>query len=252
MFCGRHARMKNHVLWTTVMGSRLHPHFIRAQALIRGWLLRYRLKMAGPGVLRRGALANDEDLNTCVDKTRQHPLTFVSFEEGGKVWWFDYATLFRWCEMSHEPVNPYTKTPISPEALRRIFWLWVYSFHNLPANARLAEETFEIRFNGRINRLCQMFSVYGFAGVTPDNFHRLHRGDYLVLHHFILDDLRTALREGPVKERLLEWTQNCINHIRRPSPYQPQSYIGRLEYLLFLAPDPYVVLFSILSALYRC
>lgn len=252
MFCGRHARMRNHVLWTTVMGSRLHPHFTRAQALIRGWLLRRRLKMAGPGVLRRGDVANDEDLNTCEDKTRQHPLTFFSFEEAGKVWWFDYATLFRWCEMSPEPVNPYTKTLIPPEALRRMLWLWVHSFNNLPATARLAEETPGMRYTGRINRLCQLFSGYGFTGVGPEHFHRLGRADYLVLHQLILEDLGTAFREGPVKQRLLSWTQHSLIQIRRAIPYQPQSYVARLAYLAYIPADPYVVLFSILSALYRC
>jgi hypothetical protein len=208
--------------------------------------------MAGPGVLRRGDVANDEDLNTCEDKTRQHPLTFFSFEEAGKVWWFDYATLFRWCEMSPEPVNPYTKTLIPPEALRRMLWLWVHSFNNLPATARLAEETPGMRYTGRINRLCQLFSGYGFTGVGPEHFHRLGRADYLVLHQLILEDLGTAFREGPVKQRLLSWTQHSLIQIRRAIPYQPQSYVARLAYLAYIPADPYVVLFSILSALYRC
>ena len=59
--CGRHAKCKTITLWADVHKKR-GDGMIKTQALVRGWLLRKRLALGGPGVLSRKQTTNDEDL----------------------------------------------------------------------------------------------------------------------------------------------------------------------------------------------
>jgi hypothetical protein len=113
--CGRHARTRAPVLRIDL--HRASP-VVRLQAVIRGWLLRRRLTLAGPGVLRRKDLVNDEDLFTCESKDRQYPLDYFAFEESGKNYWFNAKDIWSWMTRSVTPLNPYTKTPIPNDARR--------------------------------------------------------------------------------------------------------------------------------------
>lgn len=121
--CGSHARAHTTVLWADANASKT-ACIIKIQAFVRGGLLRKRLRLNGPGVLYRSGLANDEDLVTCEDKERQDPLTYFAFNENGKVWWFDYATLSNWVYRSNIPLNPYTKVPLDIDTKRRMFQIW--------------------------------------------------------------------------------------------------------------------------------
>ena len=93
---------------------------VRAQALVRGWLLRKRLALGGPGVLRRSLVTNDEDLVTCESKETIRPFEYFGFEENGKVWCFSFPSLWKWAVRSHQPVNPYTKVPLDIETRKRM------------------------------------------------------------------------------------------------------------------------------------
>ena len=117
--CGVHARSKAVMLWAVVNQDKVGAA-TRVQAWIRGILLRRRLRLGGPGVLRRTGLSNDDDLVTCESSDRQYPLDYFAFEENGKVWWFDFGTLWKWAQRSTEPANPYTKVPLSVETRTRL------------------------------------------------------------------------------------------------------------------------------------
>jgi hypothetical protein len=91
--CGTHARAKNVTLWAEAHKGNTSG-LRKAQGLIRGWLVRRRLRYAGPGVLCRKNLANDEDLETCEESSKEHPFDYFAFEENGKVWWFHFPTLW--------------------------------------------------------------------------------------------------------------------------------------------------------------
>lgn len=250
--CGRHARMKTPVLWTTVHQQR-YVGVARIQACVRGWLVRMRLRLAGPGVLSRTNLANDDDLVTCESKDRQHPMEYFAFVENGKVWWFDFGSLWRWAVRSHEPVNPYTKVPLSTETRRRLRDVWAYHHRHRIA---LPDEppTFGERLRYRWNVLVQIFVDNGFVDVHPNQFLGLNRDEYVTAFTLLHQDLLVVLRESDLqRDRLLRY---CRRGIAAAAAREPGNYILQSSYILLLLltipKDPYVMVFSVLSALYRC
>jgi hypothetical protein len=249
--CGKHARMKTPILWVSVHQKVNHP-IIKAQALIRGWLLRTRLALAGPGVLCRKNLANDEELITC--ETNLHPLEYFGFEESGKIWWFSFDSLWKWSIRSHEPVNPYTKVRLSADTCRRLRQLWAYNQrHSIP----LPEESnvYEERLQCRWNFLCQVFQSNGFVDVHPQMFMEFSKADYLSMFVLLYQDLRIILQENdPYREKILRFCR--LGMSTREALITTRSYTLQCVYIIMLLisfhKDPYSMVFSVLSALYRC
>jgi hypothetical protein len=250
--CGRHARMKVPVRWADV-----HRHksqrIARVQGLIRGWLFRKRLALGGPGVLCRKNLANDEELVTCVEKDRQDPLEYFAFEENGKIWWFDFTSLWRWIVQTHEPANPYTKVPLSNEARRRLRACWAYRHRH---KLQLPPESpyYSQRIQQRWNILCQLFVDNGFVDVHPNNFLNLRRDELRTMLILLQRDIHVVLRDtDPGRERILRL---CGAPIHSHNITESTRYAMWVPYILMLIlavpRDPYVMTFSVLSALYRC
>jgi len=236
--CGRHARTRAPVLWASLHKS---SPIVRVQALVRGWLLRKRLDLAGPGVLRRKDVNNEEDLFTCETKDRQHPMQYFSFEEAGKVWWFDAGSLWGWMSRSVEPVNPYTKTPIPSEARRR--------FRAIQRRARFSigvdgpEEMIAYRWNS----IVQVFRDNGFLDVHPQQFANFTVSDYRTMFVFLERDLQIVLPERDM------YRAQLIRMCRRGQKANGTLFpILLLLKMLLIPRDPYVLVFSVLSAFYRC
>jgi hypothetical protein len=250
--CGRHARMKVPVKWADVH-RHTSPRISCVQGLIRGWLLRKRLALGGPGVLCRKNLANDEELVTCVEKERQDPFEYFAFEENGKIWWFDFVSLWRWIIQTHEPVNPYTKVPLSNEARRRLRAMWAYRHrHKLPMPPE--SPYFNTRLEQRWNVLCQLFVDNGFTDVHPNNFLNLRRHELRSMMILLHRDALVVLRNtDPGRGRILRL---CMSPIHSQNITEPTRYAMWIPYILMLVlsvpKDPYVMTFSVLSALYRC
>lgn len=244
--CGRHARAKTPVLWATLHASR-RSGVVRIQALVRGWLVRHRLRLAGPGVLRRSGLANDEELFTCESKDRYDPLSYFAFEEAGKIWWFDFANLWRWCVRSHVPVNPYTKVPLSTETRQRLREIWR---RTRPPESSVYEE----RLLYRWNVLVQIFLDNGFTDLHPQQFLSFTRADLLSMFLLLHQDLLIVLRESdPHRETLLRYCRRGMSvsdAVRSPQYILQSAYI--LLWMLSIPKEPYTLVFTILSALYRC
>lgn len=244
--------MKLPVRWADVHRHKSH-RIARAQALIRGWLLRKRLSLGGPGVLCRKNLANDEELVTCVEKERQHPLEYFAFEENGKVWWFDFQSLWRWSIQTHEPVNPYTKVPLSNETRRRLRAIWGY-LHRHHLSMPPESPYFSQRLQQRWNVLCQLFIDNGFVDVHPNNFLNLRKHELRSMLILLQRDIQVILREKDVgRDRILRL---CGAPIHSRNITEPTRYAMWVPYILMLIlavpKDPYVMTFSVLSALYRC
>lgn len=247
--CGRHARMKQPLLWADANKPRA-TRLVKAQAVVRGFLLRKRLRLAGPGVLCRANLANDEDLGTCVEKDRQHPLSYFAFEENGKVWWFDFDTIWKWSSRSHEPLNPYTKVPLSVLTKGRLRSIWVYTIRN---RETVPDESLEYteRLQHRLNVLCQIFAENGFVDAHPGAFSRFTKSDYATAFVLLGRDIETIFPDSdPFKGRALR----LCRHV--PHPHDNSLYILRsvvsLILLQHLHRDNYIMAFAVLSALYRC
>ena len=245
--CGRHARMKNPVLWADA--NREIP-VAKIQAFIRGWLIRRRLSYAGFGVLRRKDLTNDEDIISYADKNRVHPMDFFSFEENGKIWWFEFGSLWTWCMRSENPTNPYTKVPLTSETRKRLRTIWGYKKRNreeIPPESPDREE----RIRHRVNILIQHFEDYGFLNIHPSFLLRCSTQDFSSAFVLLERDIGTVISEkDPFRNRVLLLCRYRTVIDRQPMMYC-LSCMTTLMYIITLYRDPYVVTFSILSAFYR-
>lgn len=250
--CGRHARSRTPVLWADVHRSSGRS-VEKLQALVRGWLLRRRLLLAGPGVLKRVGLTNDEDLFTCESKDRQDPLDYFAFDEAGKVWWFAFSPFWQWCVRSHAPTNPYTKVPLSQETRQRLWDCWSF---RLRCREILPDEppTYTERLHCRWNVLSQLFDGFGFEGVHPTNFLELTKADYVSMFILLRPDLEIVLPpHDPFRDRALLL---CKRNVNTATVLPQGQYLLQSAYtlliLMSLHKSSYSMAFSILSALLRC
>ena len=249
--CGRHARMKDPELWVAFHPT---PPITKVQALFRGWLVRNRLSHAGFGVLSRKGLANDEDIITFNEKERVHPMDYISFEENGKHWWFEFGSLWTWCMRNYTPVNPYTKVPLKAETRKRLRAIWGYKKRNLEP-VPLESEIFIDRVRHRLNILTQHFADYGFVEVYPEHFIDFTRNDYKTMFVLLHRDIETVIpASDPFRQRVAIL---CTNRAFTPNTFQKDTIfilqcLNTLLHIITLYRDPYTITFSILSVLYRC
>ena len=242
--CGRHARAKNAVVWS-------HPRedkVIRIQAVLRGWIVRTRLKRAGPGVLSRKNLQNDEDFATYED--RVHPLEYFSFEEAGKVWWFRFDSLWSWVIRNEVPTNPYTKTPLSADARKRLRDEWGFRKRFMLPTPAGGDD----RLRDNWNIICQALQDNGFTDVRPNMFTHLTKNELVVALRMMHDDLVVSIaasnRDVRTMMYLIGRNIQLASHLSSTKFAISTSYIFVL--LLCLPKQPYIYAFTLLSALYRC
>lgn len=250
--CGRHARLRYPILWADTLRDRTSP-LIKIQSVVRGWLVRKRLSYAGPGVLSRKDLMNDEDIITYTEKHRVHPMEFFSFEENGKIWWFEFASLWTWMMRTRNPINPYTKSPLTTDTRKRLRAIWAYKKrHGDPLPPESID--YQERLQNRIHVLIQHFTDYGFADVSSRYFHELTRSDYVTMFTLFAQDLDIIFptRRYPGIERIQSL---CNGRIRNANHVSPHVYILQsittLLYILTFYKDPYLMTFTVLSAFYR-
>lgn len=246
--CGTHARAKTVTLWSEANKEKVVAAQ-RIQAVARGWSVRSRLRLAGPGVLRRNGLCNDEDLETCEPADRQSPLDYFAFTENGKVWWFDFTTLWKWVQLSVEPTNPYTKVPLDVETKKRLRRMWsVRRRHRepVPAEPTVYQERLRIRWT----LLCQIFADNGFGVLAPDYFTSLTKNDYIVLFRRLRDVLQGSIPLH-ASRHALSLIHRCLISAWTLPPVQftlQSSYV--LLAMLLHAKDEFALAFCVLSALY--
>lgn len=244
--------MKTPLLWATAHIQH-GAQITRVQALVRGWLLRCRLALAGPGVLRRSGLANTEELMTCDEPHEVNPLEYFAFEEAGKVWWFSFDSLWKWASQSAAPTNPYTKVPLTTATRKRLREVWskrVRCSITLPSEAT----TYDERLRQRWNILSQLFQDHGFIDVDPPTFLRFTKSEYLSMFVLLHRDLPVVLSEkDPHREKILWY---CRRGMSVASGLRTPQYILHSAHLLMsmltAQKDPYAMVFSVLSAFYRC
>ena len=238
-FCGRHAKVKTPRIWAEI--NNVEPKVILIQKIWRGFSIRNRILECGPGVLNRALCQNDEEIVTMESKHRQHPLDYFSFEEGGKVFWFDIESITRFVFDTSTPVNPYTRQPITLETRRR-----------------LRRKYFRIR-KGRVLdsskiwiQICQILEENGFEGINPMLFESLNRTQFSVFLNLLKSDLTAILAESPKhKGRIISLA--AVKHvIRKHTPFTGQTdgvrKVGVLLYNLLHVPNPYPMCFAIMSS----
>ena len=243
--CGKHAKAKNVRRWKDLCV--LDMRVVRCQALVRGWSVRHHLRIAGPGVLKREIVANNEDVITYTDKSRIHPLNYFAFEESGKIWCFEFGSIWSWMSRYAQPVNPYTKVPLSFETRQRLRELWY--IRSVKRLAPLVEtSSIEERIEQRWNILCQVFVDNGFVDATTDQFVGLPRSAYVSIFRMIYADLG----EKPCLQKSLCMAMLTPMIMEKNNPTYIINALRVLLRIVLTQKQQYATVFIVMSALFRC
>jgi len=255
--CGKHAKVKNPRIWLYV--NDLDSKAILIQKNWRRHAIRSWIKLAGQGVLNRSCCHNDEEIVTFEDKKSVHPLDYFSFEENGKIYWFDTRSLSENSMTVQQPINPYTRQPLTIETRRRLRQI-CYKRHrkNLP-NIHSTTSTRDVDeiVNTTWLSVCQMVEENGFFGMSPLYFVSLNRTQLFVFVTIIAQDLTAWAAEHTSvqsrRRRYVFWMKRLIDE------FTPENNITRLSYLssrvlttiLNDCMDNYAVCFMIMASLHR-
>ena len=223
----------------------------RIQAIVRGWLVRRLIRLAGPGALHRVNLSNDEELVSCDSKDQVSPLDYFAFEENGKIWWFNFDTLWKWCIKTLEPTNPYTRCPVSPDIRKRVREVWALRVRRRIPVPEEPESNDERRIQ-RWTILCQIFVDNGFTDVTPDHFIRFPKSSLIASFRMIKDDVSemnntTGRRVTGLCDYMLS-----SQHLALPQAVYILTALRILIRMLVFQKEQYGMVFVVMSAFYRC
>lgn len=243
-FCGKHVKIKNPRIWTEV--NNVIPKVVNIQRIWKGYFLRKKLQYAGLGVLKRSVCQNDEELISLESKEKQDPLDYFSFEENGKIWWFSISTLVRIVFETMNPLNPYTRQPISVETRRRL--RDVCRMRNIKIQ--------NTRSSSIWLHVCQILEENGFESVNPILFQSLSRPQFMTFLILLKNDIEALQSESPKNlyyQTILEVTKHVL---RKYTPFSGQVDASTKTAILLYnclrkIPNPYPVCFAIMSAYTR-
>lgn len=257
ILCGRHAKVKNLRLWKNV--NSLDDKAITIQKIWKGYLVRHWLKNAGPGVLNRSVCHNSEELVTMEEKRSVDPFDYFSFEESGKVYWFDVRSISEYCMLKVDPINPYTREPLSIDTRRRLRQVCIKrhrknlnNMHNI-SDKRSVDEIIASTWT----HVCQIITENGFFEMSPLYFTSLNKTRLLVFNTIIQKDLVAWAAQHTSKlsrrHRYVFWMKRLLSEFFNEVDIKRLSYLtGRvLVTVLNDCSDNYEVCFIIMSALHR-
>jgi len=204
--------------------------------------------MGGPGVLHRVGLSNDDDLVTCETSDRQYPMDYFAFEENGKLWWFDFGTIWKWAQRSTEPSNPYTKVPLSSETRTRLRKLWSYRRRHkelIPADPLQFNERLAMRWT----IISQSIADCGFGTLPIEPFLDMTMHQYLRVFRILRDDVEATLPGNRFASHLIHRCLMTAGAISSAQFVLQGSYA--LMAMLCHTESPFPLAFCILSALHR-
>lgn len=212
--------------------------------------MRKYLSLLGPGVLNRTNCMNDEDLLTCEEKDKQNPLDYFAFEQNGKIWWFDFNTIWAWLCKNNEFVNPYNKMDVPTEAVSRLFAVYEYRRRHrmsYPEEPNTREE----RIQMRLRLLCNVFKTQGFVDSHVNMFNGIQRSNYIVMFRMLCTDIDHATIEN--KQKLKAICQHALHRMLSMPHQNAISYaLHVLLHIILEQRNQYPITFMILSAMFRC
>ena len=255
--CGKHIRCKNPRIWKDV--NNLDSKAIMIQKTWRGYVIKHWLRNAGPGVLNRSICHNDEELVTLDEKNQVSPLDYFSFEENGKVYWFDVRSISENSMLKVEPLNPYTREPLTIETRKRLRRLCFQrnrkhldNIHDV-ANVRNVDEVILSVWTN----VCQIIIENGFFDMSPLYFISLNKTRLFIFNTIIQKDLVAWAAEHTSKQsrrnRYVFWMKRLIGEFTPEIDCKRLTYLtGRvLTTILNDCYDNYGICFIIMSALHR-
>ena len=251
-FCGRHVRSKTPRLWSIV--NRVDEKATLIQKVWKGYTIRYRLQLAGPGVLARSTCHNQEELVSMEEAKHIHPFDYFAFKEDGKVWWFDVRSIIGCLNSSLVPQNPYTRQPLNMDTRKRLRELYKYRIrHKLqnthPAPAKPVDQYLEFQWL----RLSQILVENGFEDARPGLFNRLNKHQLYIVLAYIRSDMYALAKEHPKTSMRYKYARSLKREYELFYGFgDPKlQFATVMVNVLHHAIEPYPICFIIMSALFR-
>lgn len=235
-FCGKHVKSKKVSIWSEV--NDLKTPAIKITKIWRGYSIRKRLDLAGPGVLNRKICHNDEELVSMEEKTQLHPLEYFSFKENDKIWWFDIRSILSCFRTNLIPSNPYTRKPLDLETRHRLRELYKFRLrHKLPTYHEASQKkTVNDLIEYQWMRVCQNLHENGFEGdITPRTICSLSKTQLFLAMTYFLRDATELIYERP----------KCLTR---------RKYLRRIErdyYFFFQAPSAHLLFSTLLLSIFN-
>lgn len=255
--CGKHARVKNPRLWKDV--NNLDCKAVIIQKIWRGFTIRSWLTLAGPGVLNRKVCHNDEELVTLDDKNKVHPFDYFSFEENGKVYWFDVRSLSENNLLKLQPTNPYTREPLTIDARRRLRHICIRRHRKKIDNIHNTElkQTVDDILSSTWIYICRVIEENGFYDVSPLYFIALNKTQLYVFIAMLRQDMAAWAAEhtipGSRRNRYMFWLKRVAEEHLTDNASLRLSFLTARVLIIILNDclDEYSICFMIMSALHR-
>jgi hypothetical protein len=258
LFCGKHIKCRDKRIWSELSGNNNNALII--QKVWKGYFIRTKMKLAGPGVLNRKECHNSEELVTMDDKMKVHPLNYFAFMEADKLYWFDIRSLYQYIRNTSTPTNPYTRQPIPLDIRKNLRKLCqirkrqgVFNLHSQPNYANYSEVVEKKWLD-----LSQIIEENGFESVNHLLFVSLNKTQLYVLLNFIYIDLIEYASEhknpNSTRKKYSFWMKSLISKFSKFKYGSLQSSFNVVRVLLSILNDsyePYTICFIIISALVR-
>jgi IQ calmodulin-binding motif len=257
LFCGKHAKVKSIRLWKDV--NNIDEKIILIQKAWRGYSVRNWIHLAGPGVLSRSVCHNEEELVSLDKPSSVDPLNYFSFEEGGKVYWFDIRSISEHCLTSVKPTNPYTRDVLSFDTRRRLRTLCIrrhkrgISNHHTADTDRTANQVIMSSWN----TICQIIEENGFFDMNPMHFASLNRARLFVFNTMIRNDMISYASEHKTpnsrRKKYVNWLKRLLREYANGIDQIRFLYLTSKVLVAILndAHEQYPICFIIMSALHR-
>lgn len=255
--CGKHVRVRSPRLWHVVNNADSKATLI--SKIWKGHSIRKRIKLAGAGVLKRNLCHNSEELVSLEPISSVDIFDYFGFEENGKIYGFDIRTILDTLHRNLNPINPYTRQPLSIADRKRLREIYTYRLrHKIDTNyEHNAIRTPELILTNRWTQLCQIIEEHGFFNVNPNIFLGLNKSQLYAFLAMIHNDLKTwaAEHKPPHSKRFLYvfWSNNIMKRYSSAQSITEYSFFvsSILLSILYDSVEPYPICFIIMSALYR-
>ena len=255
--CGRHIKVRSPRLWHVV--NNVESKITSITKIWRGYLVRKRLKLAGPGVLKRNQCNNSDELVSLEPITSVDVFDYFGFRENDKVYGFDIRTILDTLQRNLTPINPYTRQPLPIEDRKRLRDVYSYRVrHKLSTSyEHNTFRTTDLILTNRWTQICQIMEENGFFNINPNLFLGLNKSQLYALLAMIHNDLKTwaAEHKPPHSKRFLYvfWTNNVMKKYSTAQSVAEYSFFvsSILLSILYDSVEPYPICFIFMSALYR-